>query len=76
VIACGPTVTFPLRATVVGLRSTASVTVPERLLLLLAGSAIHAAELETVHAHPVSVSTETTTSPPLAGTVVFAGETV
>ena len=67
--------TLPDRAEAAVLRATVSISVPERLLLVLAGSEIHAADVDALHAHPVSVSTVTGTSPPAGGTEAFAGET-
>jgi hypothetical protein len=75
VIVCGPIVTLPVRAAATVLRPTMSVKVADRLPLALAGSAIHAADVEAVHAQPVSVSIVIATSPPTAGTAVFAGVT-
>jgi hypothetical protein len=69
-------VTLPVRAAVAVFRATVNVSVPERLPFAFAGSEIHAAELDTAHGQPVSVSTDTATSAPTAGTVVFEGETV
>ena len=57
-------------------RAIVSAIVVERLPLGFAGGAIHATALDTVHAHPVSVSIATGTSPPAAETVVFGAVTL
>jgi len=76
VIACGPTVTVPVRSTGDVFRATVNVTVAERSPFALAGGAIHDTALVIVHAQPVRVSMATRSSPPFAETAVFAGVTV
>jgi hypothetical protein len=76
VTVCGPIVTAPVRGAVAVFRATVSVSVPERFPVAVGGSVIHAAWLAAVQAQPVSVSMVMATSPPLAETVVFVGETL
>ena len=67
---------MPVLGTAAVFRATVSAIVVERLPVGFAGGAIQATALATVHAHPVSVSIATGTSPPAAETAVFDAVTL